>query len=134
LSNHFSCDDQRQTMLRIIDIGIENATAFCILGQITKADMSIVLSNAKEKTERYGNIIIYEEIQGFQGIEFSAIIEEFKYLFNIGISNISKVAVVTDKKWIMKVTSLEAKIFRNIEIRYFRLNEKSLAIEFLKNA
>jgi len=121
-------------MLRIIDIGIKNATAFCILGQITKADMSIVLSNAKEKTERYENIIIYEEIQGFQGIELSAIIEEFKYLFNTGMSNISKVAVVTDKKWIMKVTRLEAKIFRNIEIRCFRLNEKSLAIEFLKNA
>jgi hypothetical protein len=50
------------------------------------------------------------------------------------MSNISKVAVVTDKKWIMKVTRLEAKIFRNIEIRCFRLNEKSLAIEFLKNA
>ena len=77
---------------------------------------------------------IYEEIQGFEGIELSAIIEEFKYLFEIGISNISKVAVVTDKKWIMKVASLEAKIFRNIDIKCFRFNEKPLAIAFLKNA
>ena len=121
-------------MLRMIDIGVENATAFCILGKITKADMSTVLSHAKNKTERYGNIVIYEEIQGFQGIELLAVFEEFKYLFEMGLSNISKVAVVTDKKWIMKVASLEAKIFRNIEIKCFQLNEKSLAIEFLKNA
>ena len=121
-------------MLKIIDIGIDNATAFCISGKITKADISIVLSHAKNKTERYGSIVIYEEIQNFRGIELLAIIEEFKYLFEMGLSNILKVAVVTDKKWIMKVASLEAKIFRNIEIKCFQLNEKSLAIEFLKNA
>ena len=121
-------------MLRMIDIGVENATAFCILGKITKADMSTVLSHAKEKTKRYGSIVIYEEIQNFQGIELLAVIEEFKYLFEMGLSNILKVAVVTDKKWLMKVANLEAKFFRNIEIKCFRLNEKSLAIEFLKNA
>jgi hypothetical protein len=121
-------------MLRIIDIGIENATAFCILGKITKTDMSVVLLNAKEKTEHYGNIVIYEEIQGFEGIELSAVIEEFKYLFEIGISNISKVAVVTDKDWIMKIASLEAMIFRNIDIKCFQFTEKALAIEFLKKA
>ena len=121
-------------MLKIIDIGIENATAFCILRKITKVDMSTVLSHAKNKTERYGSIVIYEEIQSFNGIEFLAIIVKFKYLFEMGLSNILKVAVVTDKKWVMKVANLEAKIFRNIEIKCFRLNEKSLAIEFLKNA
>ena len=121
-------------MLRMIDIGVENATAFCILGKITKADMSTVLSDAKNKTVRYGNIVIYEEIQSFQGIEILAVVKEFKYLFEMGLSNISKVAVVTDQKWIMKVANLEAKVFRNMNIKCFQFNEKSLAIEYLKHS
>jgi len=52
----------------------------------------------------------------------------------MGLSNISKVAVVTDQKWIMKVANLEAKVFRNMNIKCFQFNEKSLAIEYLKHS
>ncbi len=62
-------------MLEMIDIGIENATAIRVAGKVTEEEMTAVLSDAKAKTEAYGNIVIYEEIESFAGIELAAIIE-----------------------------------------------------------
>jgi len=121
-------------MLEMIDIGIENATAFRMSGKITKSDMSLVLADAKAKIDLYGEIVIYEEIQSFKGIELSALVDEFKYLFDVGISNLKKAAVVTDKGWVQKIVKIEDKIFKNIEMKCFSIEEKELAIEFLKNA
>jgi hypothetical protein len=92
------------------------------------------LSDAKAKIERYENIVIYEEIVSFRGVEFKAIVEEFKYLVEIGFSNIARVAVVTDKKWIEKIVGIEDKIFKSTDMKAFSTEEKDNAIEFLKNA
>ena len=119
-------------MLDVLDIGIENAIAFRIGGKITKSQMDRALLIAKEKTEKYGNIVVLEEITSFDGIEVGAIVDEFKYLIEVGMSNITKVAIVTDKNWISKIVKLDDKIFKNTEMKCFSLSEKELAIEFLK--
>ena len=121
-------------MLEMMEIQIDNAVAFRMSGKITERDMSLVLSDAKKKIEQYGHIVLLERIDSFEGIELSAILEEFKYLFEVGISNIKKAAVVTDKKWLEKIVSIEDRIFKNIEMKCFAIDEQELAIEFLKNA
>lgn len=121
-------------MLELIDIGIENATAFRISGKISEKEMSSVLSNAKEKTAEFGKIVIYEEIQSFEGIELSAIAEKFRYLFDMGISNLTRIAIVTDKGWIQKIAEIEDNLFKQIEIKCFSFDEKALAIAFLEKA
>ena len=45
-------------MLELVDIGIDNAVAFRSSGKLTEADMTLVLSDAKEKISRYGHIVI----------------------------------------------------------------------------
>ena len=121
-------------MLELIDIGIENATAFRVSGKISEKEMSCVLSNAKEKTAQFGKIVIYEEIQSLGGIEFSAIADKFRYLFDMGLSNLTKIAIVTDKDWIQKIAKIEDNLFKHIEIKAFSFDEKALAIAFLKKA
>jgi hypothetical protein len=121
-------------MLEMIDIGIDRAVAFRMEGKITESEMVQCLSDAKAKIERYENIVIYEEIVSFRGVEFKAIVEEFKYLVEIGFSNIARVAVVTDKKWIEKIVGIEDKIFKSTDMKAFSTEEKDNAIEFLKNA
>jgi len=115
-------------MLEMIEIGIENAKAFRMAGKITKSNVSLVLSDAKAKIECHGNIVIYEEIESFKGIEIAAIVEEFKYLFEVGISNIKKAALVTDKKWLEKIVKIEDKIFKKIEMKFFSIDDKELAV------
>ncbi|GIC78000.1 STAS/SEC14 domain-containing protein [Moritella sp. F3] len=120
-------------MLEMIDIEIDNAVAFQMSGKITEGDMALVLNFAKEKIEHYGSIVLFEKINSFSGVEFAALIEEFKYLFDVGISNIDKVAILTDKKWIEHIVNIEDKMFKKIDMQCFALEEQSLAIEFLKS-
>ena len=58
---------------------------------------------------------------------------EIQYLFEMGISNISRVAIVTDKQWVAKIVSFEDKIFRNIDMQCFPLEEKADAVDFLRS-
>lgn len=50
------------------------------------------------------------------------------------MSNIVKVAVLTDKKWIKHIVNIEDKLFRNIQLKCFPIEEQEEAIEFLKSA
>ncbi len=90
-------------MFELIDIDIDNAVAFRVSGKVTAADMSVVLERAGDNVDQYGDIVFFEQIDSFDGIELAAIIKEFKYLFDVGLSNIKKVAVLTDKKGIESV-------------------------------
>lgn len=119
-------------MLEIIEIGIDNALAFQMSGKITESDMDIALSEAKDKIERHGQIVIYEKINSFEGVEVAAMMEEFKYIFDVGMSNILKVAILTDKKWIEQIVNFEGKIFSSIQMKCFTLEEQGQAVQYLK--
>ncbi len=121
-------------MIELLEIGIDNAVAFRMAGKITEKDMALVLSEAKKKMAHYENIVFFEQLDSFEGIEIAVIIEEFKFYFEVGISNISKLAIVTDKKWLEKIVSIEDKIFKSIEMKCFSIEDKDAAIAFLKNA
>jgi len=119
-------------MLEMLDIGVEQAVSYRLAGKITEGEMKQALAAIKEKTENYGKVCLYQEIDSFTGVEFDAMLEKFKFLYANGIANINKVAVVTDKQWLHKIVDLEDKIFSNIDMQCFSLNEKKQAIEFLK--
>ncbi len=118
-------------MINMIDIGVDNAVSFRISGKITEADIALVIADAREKIEKHDQIVIFEQIDSFQGIEISAIIEEFRYLRANGLSNISKAVVITDKKWIEKIACIENNIFKNIEIQCFSHENITSAIKFI---
>ena len=119
-------------MLSILDIGIDNALAIEISGKITEADMVAALNEVRDKVVKYDNIVVYEKIDSFEGIELAAIVEKFKYVFEEGLSNITKVAILTDKGWVDNVVSLEDKLFHAIELRSFKLHQHDEAVEFLR--
>jgi hypothetical protein len=120
-------------MLAMIDIGIDNALAFQMSGKITENDMQLILSNAKHKIETHGSIVILEKIDSFEGVEIVAVVEEFKYLFEVGMSNITKVAILTDEKWIAHIVSIEDKLFSNIEMKCFPVEAQLEAVKFLQS-
>ncbi len=120
-------------MIEMIDIGIDNAVAFKVAEKISEEDMNLVLSAAKKAGEAHGDIVIYEVIESFEGVEIKSLVEKIKYLFEVGISNIRKIAVVTDKQWMQKAVSIEDKIFRNIDMQAFAFEDQDDAIAFLKD-
>lgn len=119
-------------MLEMLDIQIEKAVAYRLTDKVSEADMKQALAAIKDKIEHYGEAYIYQEIDGYTGIEFDAMLEKFKFLFENGIANITRIAVVTDKQWLHKIVALEDKLFKNIKIQCFTQNEKDQALEFLQ--
>ena len=118
-------------MLELINIPIDNALAIRSSGSISQEEMAEVLAAARGKIAQHGDIVVYEEIESLGIITPGAMLEKIKYLFEMGISSIRKVAVLTDKPWIGKVVELEDKLFKQIELRCFALDDKASALAFL---
>ena len=77
-------------------------------------------------------MIVYQEVVSIGGAEFDAMFEKFKFLKDVGMSHFSRIAVVTQKKWIHKLVDLEGRLFKNIDMKGFPIEKKDKAIEFLK--
>jgi hypothetical protein len=118
-------------MLKLLEIPVDNAVAFEVSGVITESDMSLVLGAAKEKSQCFNRIVLFEKIDSFAGVELSAIVQKIKYLYNEGISNIDRIAIVTDKGWMKTVVEVEDKIFTGIDMRCFSEGDEAAAITFL---
>jgi len=123
-------------MLEMMDIGVENVVAYRLGGKITEEEMTSVLDIFREKIKKGEKLIVYQEVESIGGAEFDAMVEKFKFFKDVGFkfSHFSKIAVVTHAKWIHKLVDLEDKIFRNVDMKGFSIEEKDKAIEFLKTA
>ena len=119
-------------MVEIFDIGVENAVAFRIWGKISKGDMTKIFEACKEKIDQQGEIVLLEKIESMAGMEVSALFEEIKYLFELGLANIKKVAVLTDKQWVEKIVAIEDRFFTKIQIKCFTFEQQAAAVAFLK--
>ena len=120
-------------MLEVIDIGVENAVAYRFGGKITEEEMTTILTIFKEKIDKGEKLIVYQEVVSIGGVELDAMIEKFKFFRDVGLSHFDRIAVVAHTKWLHKLVDLEDKIFRNINMKSFSVDEKDQAIEFLKS-
>jgi hypothetical protein len=119
-------------MLEMIDIGIDNAIAYRIGGKITEEEMEQILSLCREKINNGEKLIIYQEVVSIGGAEFDAILTKLRFLMDVGLSHFSRIAVLTQKKWLSNIIDLEDKLFKNIKMKGFLIEEKEKAIAFLK--
>ena len=121
-------------MLEILDLGVENIIAYRLGGKITEKEMTSVLSIFRERIDKGEKLLVYQEVESIGGAEFDAIVKKFRFFKDTGFnfSSFSRVAVVTHSKWLHKIVELEDKIFRNVDIKGFSIEEKDKAIEFLK--
>jgi len=122
-------------MLEMIDIGVENAVAYRLAGKITEEEMTSALDIFREKIDKGEKLLVYQEVESIGGAEFDAMVEKFKFFkeYGFNFSHFSKVAVVTHSKWLHKVVDLEDKIFRNVDMKGFSIEDKDKAIDFLKS-
>jgi hypothetical protein len=119
-------------MLEMMDIGVKGAIAYRVGEKVTDQEMKAVLSVFKEKIDQGEKLVIYQEVTGFSGVEIDALVEKFKFFKDVGWSHFSRIVVVTPKKWLSRLVDLESKLFPGIEMKGFSMEEKDLAIEYLK--
>jgi len=121
-------------MLEMIDLGDEKIIAYRLGGKITEEEMTSALDIFRERIEKGEKLFVYQEVESIGGAEIDAMIEKFRFFKELGFnfSHFSKIAVVTHSKWLYKIIDLEDKIFKNVEMKGFPVEEKDKAIEFLK--
>ena len=119
-------------MLEMIDIGIDRVVAYRLGGKITEDEMKLALSALKEKIDEFGEVSIYQEIESIGGVEMDALLEKLKFFYKVGFADIKRVAVVTPKSWMPRLVDIEGKLFRNVEMKGFSVEEKNKAVDFLK--
>ena len=121
-------------MLEMIDIGAEHTVYSRVVGEVTEEEMTTILTIFKEKIDKGEKLNVYQEVVSIGGVELDAMIEKFKFFRDVGFSHFDRIAVVAHTKWLHKLVDLEDKIFRNINMKGFSVDEKNQAIEFLKNS
>ncbi|WP_022664920.1 STAS/SEC14 domain-containing protein [Desulfospira joergensenii] len=119
-------------MLEIVDIGVEDAIAYRVGAKFTKDEMNEVLSLFQEKIDKGEKLIVYQEIAGFGKIEPGALLEKMKFFNKAGLSHFSRVALVTQEKWVKQIADLEGRLFTSFQMKGFPMEEKDQAIEFLR--
>jgi hypothetical protein len=132
LHRKLTATNKEDSMLEMIDVDYEKAVAYRVGGKITEAEMKSVLSLFREKIDKGEELLVYQEIVSIGGVDFDAVIEKLKFFIDFGLSHFSRIAVVTHQKWIHKLVDLEGKLFKNIHMKGFSLEEKDKALEFLK--
>ncbi len=118
-------------MIELLDFDLEDTVAWRIDGKVTEDDMELALDATRGVIDSLGYVNVYQEIQGFDGVEWDAIEEKMKFLHEYGIRHFRKIAVVTDKKWLQKVITWEDHIFPQIDMRAYSLEEQMRARNFL---
>ncbi|MFT4767040.1 MAG: hypothetical protein ACI8RN_000164 [Glaciecola sp.] len=118
-------------MLEFVEFDVEDAVAWRISGKVTKEDMQLALEALRQKISAHGKVSVYQEIEGFSGVEFDAIMGKMQFLSEFGVSLFKRIAVVTDKKWVQHIISWEDKVFRDIDMRAFGTEDRDRAFNFL---
>ncbi len=119
-------------MLEFLDIVVSGVVAYRLEGKISTEEMKTALDLFREIIGRGEKINLYQEITSLGGVELEAMGEKLKFFLDVGLSNFGRIAVVAEKTWIPRLIDLEGKLFRNIEMRGFSMDEQDAAIAFLK--
>lgn len=119
-------------MIDIIPANAERVIGLKIDGRINTEDIERIASHIEDRITKNKKMRIYVEVIKLKGISLEALFKDL----NLGIKHFSdfdKKAVVTDKKWMKKVAAIADKLFPNIEVKCFSIEEKEKALEWAKN-
>lgn len=99
-------------------------------GKLDKEDYEKMLPLAEAKIARHGKVRWYFEMQDFHGWSLDTFVMDLKFDLKHA-RDFEKVAMVGDQKWEEWMAKL-MKAFMSADIRYFKISEKQLADQWIK--
>ncbi|MFZ0240655.1 MAG: STAS/SEC14 domain-containing protein [Desulfobacterales bacterium] len=119
-------------MLEVRETPDSNIMEITVDGRITRADFDKAAVVLNKKIKEHGSLRLLEEVKSFGAVEPSMILEDLKWVY-AHFKDITRAAVVTDRKWIELYTRI-VKPFVKIEIRHFDVSEIEEARLWLSQA
>ncbi|MBS9523796.1 STAS/SEC14 domain-containing protein [Litoribacter ruber] len=112
----------------------ENTLMFKVGDKITQTEMQQMYTLIKARVEQGHTVNIYVEMEKFPSMTMGAIWEEVRQLvpdFKILLLKINKIALVTDKEWMQKISDGIYSIIGNINFKSFSVSDKSTAKDWI---
>ncbi|MGB8425463.1 MAG: STAS/SEC14 domain-containing protein, partial [Desulfobacterales bacterium] len=128
----FKLREGRTNMLEVRETPDSNIMEITVDGRITRADFDKAAVVLNKKIKEHGSLRLLEEVKSFGAVEPSMILEDLKWVY-AHFKDITRAAVVTDRKWIELYTRI-VKPFVKIEIRHFDVSEIEEARLWLSQA
>ncbi|QJT10930.1 STAS/SEC14 domain-containing protein [Oceanidesulfovibrio marinus] len=109
------------TMLELRETPGSNIVELVIDGRISRDDFDRAIEIINRVIEEHGSVKLLEDIRAFGAVDPSLIWEDLKWAF-AHFKDISKTAIVADRKWLEWYTNI-FKPFVKMEVRYFDSSE-----------
>ncbi len=122
-------------MILKIQLAEPDILGFEIKGKVSEAAFVNMMQELIPKMDAPGKIKLYIEITRYDGTDWQVIWDSIKFAFAKGKSyftNVSKIALVTDKAWMRFLASAEYALIPSIKEKSFNMEEKEEALKWIK--
>lgn len=109
----------------------DNIIGFIIDGPYDDVSVEKIQNEVQEKLEVFDMVSLYVEDTSNADISLKAVIKSIPFKIKTG-NRLDKMAVVTDRKWLQFVSTLE-KLFFNAELRVFTTEQRLEAIQWISH-
>lgn len=119
-------------MVSFIEMDATNVVGIRVNGKIEDQEFDAVIALLEKKMQHNARVRIYIEMESFKGFSPKTFFKDLKF----GLKNwdrFDKEAVVTEKKWVQKFADIGGKIFSDIEVKAFSLDEKEQAKAWIQS-
>lgn len=113
-------------MLSFVEIEGDKNVGIRIDGKITAQEFDAVAALLNKRMENNPKVSLYAELKSFKGFSAEAFFKDLKFGLSY-MNRFEKEPVVTDKKWMQKVSNIGGKIIDSVEVKAFSFDEKEEA-------
>jgi hypothetical protein len=117
-------------MIKILTQTSEKVLAIQLSGKLLHRDYQEFVPMLEKRIEEHGSVRCFIELTDFEGIEFHALWDEFKFDAQHA-RQIERCAIVGDREWESWMTKLSRPIFSNAKIQFYDLAERDKAWEWI---
>ncbi|WP_306117771.1 MULTISPECIES: STAS/SEC14 domain-containing protein [unclassified Roseitalea] len=103
-----------------------------VTGRLEKTDIEHAITELEAAREAHEKISLVVDLTGFAGMTAEALIADLRYGFSQinELDHYQRIAVLTGHEWIETLIWLEGKVFRSLDIRCFKPDERQRARAF----
>lgn len=119
-------------MLELIAAPAPHVVAMRVAGRVTATELQQAIDAIEATKQQHTRVSFYAEVDAMRWMTGSALLRDLGYgLTQLGqIDHFHRAAVVTERRWIRTITTLENRFLKPLEIRVFSNTEKQPALEW----
>ena len=119
-------------MLELIAAPAPHVVAMRVAGRVTAPELQQAIDAIEAAKQQHSQISFYTEIDAMRWMTGSALLRDLGYgLTQFGqLKHFYRAAVVTERRWIRTIATLENQLFKPLEIRVFGNTEKQAAMDW----